>query len=399
MNVAATRLGLHRAQHPGPDQWLDRLDAVRSRQGVVADRREDHVGPADTRVVGAQAKAEVELLEVEGHEIDEGRGLDRIEGRNAALLLLDDLRGHQVRPEGGHEDPRVVLRRIPAADRHAAGRSAVEADLEVDRHQQPIEGGRAHQGRNRTARRLRGRLHGRRGQARGGEVGVPVEQVADEHGDLLALPHVIAQQVDDALLGSPVAFDRVPQEEPAAAERRIGEPGIARVRQRSGRPCGPELAEEPLVRFTPPPLDDDPRAVRGIEPQPCPAGILEVIGGARPVGCLQAEQVPGPDPRVQVDQAGHGRATREVVDRQARELAELLELDDRLLTVRPVVLDLVRRRQPGELRETSSSHPGHARQTEWNAQREPTRRLRRRPARCGWRSRRSGSLRSGPHRG
>src|SRR5207344_2081502 len=34
---------------------------------------------------------------------------------------------------------------------------------------------------------------------------------------------------------------------------------------------------------------------------------------------------------------------------QARELAELLELDDRLVTVRPVVLDLIPRRQPGEL--------------------------------------------------
>ena len=81
------------------------------------------------------AKAEVELLEIEGHEIDEGCGLDRIEGGNAAFLFLDDFRRHQVGPEGGHEDARVVLRRIPAADRHAVDRSVAEADPEVDRHQ------------------------------------------------------------------------------------------------------------------------------------------------------------------------------------------------------------------------------------------------------------------------
>jgi hypothetical protein len=343
-------------------------------------------------VVGAQAKAEVELREVEGHEIDEGRGLDRIEGRNPALLVLDDLRGHQVRPQRGHEDPRVALRRIPAADRHAALHPAVQAHLEVDRNQQPIEGGRAHPRRNRTARRLRGRPYGTRGQARRRKVRVPVEEVAHQHGDHLALPHVIPQQVDDALLGSPVAFDRVPQEDPAAAERRIGDPGTARGRQRSGRPRGPELAEELLVRFTLPRLDHDPRAICRIEPQPCPAGILEVIGGARPVGCLQAEQVPGPEARVQVDQAGHGRPPA-VLEGQARELAELLES-----TTDFDGSSSRTRRVPRRIRFPASISPRSSRGPKQWIQDEPTRRLEWRPARGGWLSWRSGSLPSGPHR-
>ncbi len=280
-------------------------------QAVVADRRDDHVGPADPRVVGAQAKAEVELLEVEGHEVDEGRGLDRIERRDPALLGLVNFRRHEVGPEGGHEDARVVLRRIPVADRHAVAAPP----------SRPISRSTGTRSRSRAAGLTRGGagplggsaggLCARPSQGRCRQVGVPVEQVAHEDGDLLALPHVVSQQVDHALLGGAVAFDGVAEVEHAAAERRIGEPGIARVGQRRGHPCGPQLAEQLLVRVAPRPLDDDPRAVRGIEPQPCPAGILEVIGVRRGRRGLDAEQVPGPDLGVQVDQAGQGRAARD----------------------------------------------------------------------------------------
>ncbi len=112
-----------RADHAVGHQRCRGADAVRPGQRRVAHGLRRARRPADPRVVAAEREAEIELVEIEGDQIVERRGLDRVERVRALAMAREDRARDRLRPDDAEMDAGDARYRIPAAEDELPSRS------------------------------------------------------------------------------------------------------------------------------------------------------------------------------------------------------------------------------------------------------------------------------------
>ena len=319
---------IFRAHHAGDRERRCIADAVRARQRLINRLGRRTRRPAETRVPGAERKAQVELAEVEGHQVDERLRLDRVESIDTALASVEQAAGDGLGHHDAHVDIRQAAQPVPLAEQQRPIGS-VDVEPQVRGDDGKIRAGRVDD---------RARRRGRRSRAGAGhharlallQERVAVEFLLDQRDDLFTAPDAVAQEVRDFLQRACPADGLVADIEAAIADRGVRESGRAceaqctcpavraGKRQRAGRRSVAEidLHESPRTRV------QCKRARR--------TRVLQVIDlpwpGRSPV---ERQQEPRVDLRVEVGQRRVARNVVRTLDGDARLASERLQIDDR----------------------------------------------------------------------
>ena len=174
------------------------------------------------------AKPRSNCAEVEGDQIVERRGLDRIQTIHASRIALQDLGADRLRLDDAERRCRAGRSPHTSARARAARSRPSDLDAEMLGHDRAIGIGSTHR------RRLGERLGPRAGLGRllpacPAPDSVAEEIFAHEADDLFAAPDVVAQKLRDPLQVGAMPGDRVAQVKPTVAQWRVGQGRSARA--------------------------------------------------------------------------------------------------------------------------------------------------------------------------
>ncbi len=349
---------IFRAHHASDRERRCTIDAVRARQRAINRFRRRTRRPAETRVLGAEQETQVELAEIEGHQVDERLRLRRIESIDTALMPVAQARGDDL----GHDDAQVDIRQtaqpVPLAEQQRPiGRVDVKPQVRGDDGE--IRAGRVD---DRARRRRR-----RSGAGAGHHAGlallqecVAIEFLLDQRDDLLTAPDAVAEKVRDFLQRACPTDGLVADVEAAIADRGVREPGRACQAERTcpalragkrqragGRSVAKlQLHESPRTRV------QCERARRT-----CVLEVIELFWPRR--APVEGQQEPRVDLRVEVGQRRVARNVVRALDRDARLASERLQVGDRHPCRRRRWCRLLDRSNGGRTRSSGEQHGVH----------------------------------------
>src|SRR5581483_5562849 len=102
--------------HTRAHQGRGNADAVRPGEPLVMHCRQLTARPIDPRMIGTERETQVEVGQIEGHEVIEGIRLDGIQRRDPGAKAAEDGRGDRLGANHADIDTGCVVHGIPVAE-------------------------------------------------------------------------------------------------------------------------------------------------------------------------------------------------------------------------------------------------------------------------------------------